>query len=340
MSHPTGPSPFKNLSMGHLFILLAVVSAILTFVIFQTVLAPKPQANKVAVAETKPLVVAVTDLMPGEIIASGSVQTIEWPANHYPAGPTYSDVNALLGRIVKSTVGAGQPLFSSQLAGGDSGGGLPVVIPKGYRAMTILVTENKGVGGFIRPGDHVDIIGSFEYRVPEAVQKALAEKNGVAGEDSFNVTQTVLQDVLVLAIAQEMYLKKDGVSQVADATTAVASKASAPQPVTDDPTKAKLVTSVTFALTPEQAEKLAFADFKGDLRLTLRPENEHDQVDLYGAVTEDVVPMKNLYQKGSVSSEAAYSGTSGGSKKSSGHWASPKPPVELIEGLNKTTVSF
>ena len=93
------------------------------------------------------------------------------------------------------------------------------------------------MAGFVKPGERVDIIGTMEPK---------ESQNG-------SVTWTVLQDVEVLAVSQEMNApvkesKKDNKN--------------------NDP---KLGTSVTLAVTPYQAQKVALAEEKGVLRLTLRP---------------------------------------------------------------------
>ena len=54
----------------------------------------------------------------------------------------------------------------------------------------MLFTEVKGVAGFVKPGDHVDILGTFEL--------------GHDGGQTSRKTRTVLQDVRVLASAQTM----------------------------------------------------------------------------------------------------------------------------------------
>lgn len=297
-----GGPKLRRLNMGQIFIILAVVSAILTIIVINSLMGNQSAPQK-SELKTKPLVVATQQLLSGEIIGPGSIKTIDWPVDHYPKGANvYEDPNKLLGRVVKRDVYPGEPVYRLSLAGEESSGGLPVVIPHGYRAMTIQVTETKGVGGFVKPGDHVDIIGSFEYDISESAKRAASDRAGFLLQDRLQIAQTVLQDVQVLAIAQEMYQKtassvekvslKDG--NQAESSDAQASQTSQASP---DSVKPKLVSSVTLAVTPEQAEKLAFADSRADLRLVLRPENEHEQVDVLGVVPEDVIPLKKLYEK-------------------------------------------
>jgi Flp pilus assembly protein CpaB len=85
-----------------------------------------------------------------------------------------------------------------------------------------------GVAGFVKPGDKVDII-------------VTASGVGETGDVAF----TVLEDIEVLAVAQETEDKSQG--------------------------KAKVSTSVTMAVSPSDAESLALAEKIGKLRLALRP---------------------------------------------------------------------
>ncbi len=296
-----GGPKLRRLNMGQVFIILAVVSAVLTIFVFKSLVSPNkgPVAPTMTV-QTKPLVVASHEIFAGEVVTPDSIKVIDWPEKQYPNADVFQSPEKIVGHVAKNQIFPGEPLYKQALDGENSQGGLPVIIPHGYRAMTILVTENKDVGGFVRPGDHVDVVGSFEYRIPEATQKSVSEKSGLLLQDSFHVAQTILQDVQVLAIAQDMYEKKNLLDQ------ATQSKNNTPPPPTNNPsnnvqegdtTKGKIVSSVTLAVTPEQAEKLAFADSRGELRLALRPEDEHEQVHLIGAIGEDIVPLKNLYEK-------------------------------------------
>lgn len=350
----SGGPKLRRLNMGQIFIILAVVSAVLTIFVFKSMMSDKT-VQKVEAPKTKPLIVASQHLFPGEVLSNDSIKIVQWPEEQYPTESVYAEPTALIGRVLKNELYPGQPLYRQNLAGEDSRGGMPVLIPKGYRAMTVMVSENKGVAGFVKPGDHVDIIGVFEYQIPEVTQKALVAKSGTLLEDSFSISQTVLQDVQVLAIAQEMYEKKskiqEGVQQGAAQTNQAAQQSAPAAPTEPPPPPARVVSSVTVAVTPEQAEKLAIADSKADLRLTLRPEDEHEEVHLIGALREDIVPLANIYEKAiqiltgagmSIEEEQAPM-PSVAEVPPALPIAPPPPPkreVQVIEGTTSTSVAF
>lgn len=296
----TGGPRLRRLNMGQVFIILAVVSAVLTIIIFKSLISKPPEKVEI---ETRPIVVAAHHLFAGEILKPESLRVVDWPADYYPETDVYEETGKLVGRALQKDIYSGEPVFRLSLAGEDSQGGMPVVIPPGHRAMTILVTENKGVGGFVKPGDRVDVIGTFRFVIPEETQKAIAKRSGILYQDSFEVSQTVLQNVLVLATAQQMYEKKNALEaglQGAEANNPQAGQQAAGGAntlPTDDPTTGKVVSSVTLAVTPEQAEKLAFTETRSELRLALRPENEHEKETLLGASADDIMPIKQLFDK-------------------------------------------
>ncbi len=357
-SRPSSGGPrLRRLNMGQVFIILAIVSTILTVFVFKSMVSQKSPV-KAENTETKPLVVATQDLLPGEVVSAKSIKVVDWPENHYPDGNVFQSSDNLIGRAVKHEIFSGEPVFNPNLAGGQAQGGLPVVIPDGYRAMTILVSESKDVAGFIKPGDHVDIIGTFNFQIPESTQKAIAGKSGLLLQDNVDVTQTVLQDVKVLATAQQMYNKKDFMAQSVHSEGGNATKTAAASPSpkpsnSENSMKATVVSSVTLAVTPDQAEKLAYADAKARLTLSLRAYNDRTQPHLLGAISNDFFPLKDILNKVVDSSSGIGPGLNDAGMLPPDKMSSPPPAktppksfavtstdVQLIEGTEKNSVSF
>jgi pilus assembly protein CpaB len=132
-----------------------------------------------------------------------------------------------LGRLTRETVLAGEQVLEGRLYAREEKPGLTFVIPPGKRAVSVAVDEVIGVAGFIKPGDRVDVLGTFDEQVVGRT-----------------VTVTVLQDVEILAISQRMEDKKPD---------------------------AVLATTVTLAVSLQEAEKVTLAEERGRLRLALRP---------------------------------------------------------------------
>lgn len=111
---------------------------------------------------------------------------------------------------------------------------IPARLAHGLRAVSIAIDRVKGVSGLVQPGDRVDVI-SVSPRESNTTPKAT----------------TIMRGVLVLALGN---------------TTETPS-------ATPGPDNQNL-TTVTLAVTPQQANLLALADVYATLRLALRSPNE------------------------------------------------------------------
>ena len=114
---------------------------------------------------------------------------------------------------------------------------LSVKTPVGKRAITVVVDRIFAVGGFVSPGDYVDIITHLS---------APANPNDPKGAQG--ITVTLFQNVLVLAVGNNM---QPGTGYEAQ------------QNATSIP--------ITFALNPQEANLLSFVQQHGNLQLALRP---------------------------------------------------------------------
>ncbi len=180
------------------------------------------------------VVVAAVDIELGSKVNAEMLTTLDWPSGATPPG-AFSDAKALQDRIVKVGIMRGEPLLEGKLAPVGTLGGLSAVIAEGKRAMTVRVNEVVGVAGFALPGNYVDVMVNAQQ-----------EKNGA--EQGRQISKTVLERVLVLAVAQE---------------------------AGRDDTKPKVVSAVTLELSLEDSEKLDLARSVGTLSLVLR--NQVDQ---------------------------------------------------------------
>jgi pilus assembly protein CpaB len=151
------------------------------------------------------------------------------------------ELQAAVGLIARSSILQGEAVLKERLLQKGQPYSLALLIPQGMRAITVAIDEIKGVAGFLKPGERVDVIGTYEFMEPKA----------------HRITWTVIQDAEILAVAQNM--GEPAHPQKVDAKTAGQK----------DP--AKLGASVTLAVTPAQAQQLALSEELGVLRLTLRP---------------------------------------------------------------------
>jgi len=147
------------------------------------------------------IVAAAKDLPAGVALGAGDVTLIDWPAT-VPLPGSFSKTDQVLGRPLIYAVGVKEPLMERDLAVAGSGLGLAVKIPPGMRATSVRSNEIVGVAGFLYPGSHVDVLGTFT----------------VPGNPD-PVTQTILQDVEVLTAGQRIEPDPQGKPQAVNVVT-------------------------------------------------------------------------------------------------------------------------
>lgn len=106
------------------------------------------------------LVVARTPLVYGDRLTSDVLKEIAWPGETLPDGAyaTLEDAMSDGDRVVLSPISANAPVLKSDLSGPDGRASLSNMLDAGKRAETVRVDEEAGVGGFITPGDRVDVV--------------------------------------------------------------------------------------------------------------------------------------------------------------------------------------
>jgi pilus assembly protein CpaB len=143
------------------------------------------EANKKPIA-TKTIVVAAKPLRFGNELAAGSLREVEWPDKALPSG-AFSKIEDVVGggkRVALTAIEPNEPVLSSKVTGPGQRATLSAMLRDGLKAATVRVNDIDGVGGFVLPGDHVDV------SLTRQIDKANA------------TTEVVLQNVRVLAIDQ------------------------------------------------------------------------------------------------------------------------------------------
>jgi len=251
-----------------LIVLVAAVSAIGLAVVMQRALGGKPAAAPSAIAAPTPgkpmtqVLVAKRDLAIGARLTGEDVTWQAWPTEAVNAAfitngaalpkPEGADqakaavtnaandmiggvdpAKAVEGAIVRDPILTGEPITPRKIVRGGDGGYLSVVLSPGKRAMAVPVTSETAVGGFILPGDRVDVLQTRE--------STGGAQDGGSGK--VTIAETILQNVRVLALDQSTAAEKDAKSIVAATATIEVSPTDA-----EALTKAKATGPVTLAL--------------------------------------------------------------------------------------------
>lgn len=104
---------------------------------------------------------------------------------------------AFVGAIVKDSIAIGEPLTATKVIRAGDSNYMAVVVAPGMRAISIPISAETSVGGFILPGDRVDVIQSR------------------AGPDGKSYeTQTLMRNVRILAIDQKSLADKGATAMV------------------------------------------------------------------------------------------------------------------------------
>jgi Flp pilus assembly protein CpaB len=118
--------------------------------------------------------------------------------------------NAIVGAVARRRIFANEPISPDQLIKrGDKSIGSAVVSP-GMRAVSVKIRPETSSGGFIAPGDYVDVMLSIEWKVTGTDENGKKLPEGTAlrlpdGDQMVEVTtETVLRNVRVLAIDQSL----------------------------------------------------------------------------------------------------------------------------------------
>lgn len=134
------------------------------------------------------IVVARVPLDMGAPVTEATVKLIDFPASAVPVG-AFTTTAQLTSeqRVALSRMEANEPVLLSKLSGKGGRASVSALIDPEKRASSVRVNDVAGVGGFVLPGDRVDVL----------VTRTLP------GEDERTITDVLLQNIRVLGVDQE-----------------------------------------------------------------------------------------------------------------------------------------
>jgi len=256
-------------------ICVAAVAAIGLALVVRAMGSPSNSPTAVATAAAVPtrpmakVLVAAKDLQPGQRLAEGDLDWKDWPADEVnpafitdgstplpaveaavakPEGAVASVTRVAtdlasggakadyVGSVVREPILAGEPIVGRKIVRAGDSGYMAAYLEPGMRAMAIRVTVETAAGGFILPGDRVDVLLTRETTLTNAGTET-------AERSKFN-SSTVMQNIKVLAIDQSTRAGDDE--------------------------QAVVGATATLEVGPRDAEALALAKSEGELSLVLR----------------------------------------------------------------------
>ncbi|RDE06714.1 Flp pilus assembly protein CpaB [Sphingomonas aracearum] len=204
--------------------------------------AATPPAGAVAapapVIDGPEVLVATRALPVGTILDATALKYQPWPKElvdnaYYLKANT--DMKSLQGVVVRNAITAGQPVTQGALVKPGDRGFLAAALGPGMRAVTVPVSTQSAVAGFVFPGDRIDLV--LTQAVP-----------GGGDGPPLKVSETIMRNLRVLATDQRT---DNSVGE-------------------DGKTVVRTFSNVTVEATPKIAEQIAVAQTLGTLSLSLR----------------------------------------------------------------------
>lgn len=227
-------------------LVIAVSTALLARSMLSGSPAPEVGASAMPDPQTMPHVLVATKSLPvGTIIGPDAYRYQPWPKDlveeaYFIQGK--AEEAKLVGSVVRTPVAAGQPVTQGSIIQPGDRGFLAAALGPGMRAVTVPVSIQSSVAGFIFPGDRVDLL------LTQSVE-------GGGDGAPLKVAETVLRNLRVLATDQR--------------TDAV-------DPATGKPV-VQTYSNVTLEVTPRMAEKITVAQTVGALSMSLRALTDNNQ---------------------------------------------------------------
>jgi pilus assembly protein CpaB len=217
-------------------LLIAAVTAVMAKSLFSGAGAPAEAAQGAPQPDGPQVLVATRALPVGTIVQADSFRYQPWPKElvqeaYYIKGDVTPPAP---GTVVRYAITAGQPITQGALVKPGDRGFLAAALGPGMRAVTVPVSAQSGVAGFVFPGDRIDLV------LTQTV-------SGTGEGPPLKASETFVRNIRVLATDQRTDTEtKDGKTEV------------------------KTFSTVTLEATPRIAEKIAVAQSLGQLSLSLR----------------------------------------------------------------------
>lgn len=225
-----------NTNKSTLFALSALFGLATVAVVYY-ILRPHNGGGTVARPETAQVVIARETISPRttigpEALAYRAVAEGQQPPN------AITGFDAAMGKVAVTQISGGTAITTDMLASKGPGLGLSYDLKPFQRAVTVPIDPVSGVAGYLKPGDHVDVLATY------------------TGQET-NTTRVVLQDRELLAIGNE------------PANTANAK---------ESPNKPADAVTATLMVDADQVSLLALTAAKAKIQLALRSPDDHATV--------------------------------------------------------------
>lgn len=180
---------------------VAILLGLIAVMLVRGVLASKaprgPAGTAAAAATLTPVVVALLPIERGASLKPAMLKIVGYPKEAVPAG-AFQTIAEVAGpanaRTALRSMAANEAVLKSKLSGAGGKTNLSGTLTPGMRAVSVRSDEVSDVGGFVLPGDRVDI---------------LLTRTAGTGAKTTTLTQVVAENALVLGVDQSSDVEAD-----------------------------------------------------------------------------------------------------------------------------------
>lgn len=237
-----------------LLAVFAVVSAAVTFLLAKTwidsqrdEMRRRAESMQTTTTESVNVLVAKSNLPSGLILAREHVEWKPWPEKGVSKNflmDGREKIDDIIGNVVRGGIIAGEPIAKGRVIAPGDRGFMAAVLRPDMRAVSIKVKPETSVSGFVKPGDHIDLV-LLHSATPANADPPSEHK----------LAETILNDLRVIAVDQR------------------------PE---DQNGAASVSKTITLEVTKKQAETVLVASTLGTLSVVLRslarPDAYPDQI--------------------------------------------------------------
>jgi pilus assembly protein CpaB len=245
--------PIKQSRVLLIAVIVGVIAVVLVQIYISKIKAESKPGEMIAFLAAREKIPALSRLE-GKVIGQLLVPEKFAPSNAIPL----RDLQEVVGQVVNRDIEAGELIRLSDFQLTSSMAEVTETIPEGFRAVTLPVNQVTSNAGLIRPGDHVDVLGTFIR--PRGSSEGAGQR----------ATVTIMQNILVLAVGQQIGAAVGTGGSGLETRTGLQ------------------YTTLTLLADLRRAEIMTFAMDRGQLTFLLRNPNDLETVQVAGADFGDI----------------------------------------------------
>ena len=251
-------------------LIAAVLVGLLAAVLLYLYASQIEEEKRLLIRDQVEVVKAARNIPAGTPLTKDRITTEKVPERFLPPNPLLEqDLNIYLGSPLAVNVEEGAMILTSDFSVQEVSRTLSSKVPPEERAMSLAVDAISGISGLLRPGDRVDVLGTFPVGA-----KDQQVGDGTGKQSVGYVTMTLLQNVTLLATGQL-------ISDVPNA----------------DARQGGQYSTVTLSLTVDEAELMTIAQTRGKIVLLLRNREDVDVSTVTRRTLRQVMEELEVIQK-------------------------------------------